>query len=189
MLHNMAEVHSALHQPQCHGHWRGHQGVAADEAQFAEQLEPDELPWRLCLEYARALKSQLAKMTPRPFSTDWDERTFIVSAIRAASRGFQAPSRASQAYEMVANLLRGMDQGRERSHLKSLFSGFSGNNSLIGFTQAEDGSRSIGGIGRFSSPFLGLITLTFTSLNFGPLRRSSAEEPATGSFWVAVFFM
>eukprot|EP00435_Cladocopium_sp_Y103_P021344 s3055_g5.t1 len=143
MVHNMAEVHTALHQPQCHGHWRGRQGVAANEAQFGVHLEPDELPWQLCMEYARALKSQMAMMAPRPFSAVWDEQTSIVSALRAASRGFQAPGRASHAYEMVANLLRGMDQGRERAHLKFLFGGFSNNNNLTAFTQAEDGSSTV----------------------------------------------
>ena len=68
LVHNIPELHRALHKPDCGGH-PGLLPYEVHEVQGGLQFDTTaeaEYPWRMCRVYAQALKSQLQLLSPSP---------------------------------------------------------------------------------------------------------------------------
>eukprot|EP00435_Cladocopium_sp_Y103_P054971 s63_g18.t1 len=122
LVHNIPEVHRALHTPECPGHpnllpYEVHDDHGVLTFDTAEEAE---YPWQWCRAYAAALKAQLEQMRPSPPAGVLDEKSSIMAALRSSTRGFQNPQLAAQAADVVLEVMSSMSPGNEREHLKLL---------------------------------------------------------------------
>eukprot|EP00435_Cladocopium_sp_Y103_P044009 s914_g12.t1 len=122
LVHNIPEVHRALHTPVCPGHdnllpYEVHDDHGVLTFDTAEEAE---YPWQWCRTYAAALKAQLKLLNPSPSAGVFDEQGAVMAALRSSTRGFQSPQVAAQAANVVMQVLTTMRPGNERDHLKML---------------------------------------------------------------------
>eukprot|EP00435_Cladocopium_sp_Y103_P045303 s1779_g13.t1 len=119
LVHNMPELHAALHKPQC----SGHVGISPLESrqyfvalQTAGALEA-EYPKAFCCAYAAAAKALLTRLNPSPCASIFNEESAIFSALRSSARGFQSPTQASITASGITTLLQSMTKTKEKEHL------------------------------------------------------------------------
>lgn len=147
LLHNVPELHAALHTPVCPGHQgllpyevRDEDGVlrfdTAAEAEYA---------WTLCKVYAEALRAALAKRVSVPFGIQaWDAKAAILAALKRSTRGMQSDGAAENVCHEVLNILKTMNVGREQKHLRWLLRNICIRGTEVRFESAkEDGSGSL----------------------------------------------
>ena len=146
IVHNIPELHRALHKPDCDGH-RGLLPYEVHEDELGlrfDTSEEAEYPWRMCRVYAEALKSQLRLLSPSPSAGVYDEEGEIMSALRSSTRGLQNPAVASRAAAKVMEVMRKMVEGQEKQHLKEMLRHVCLRGTDVKLlSSAEDGSQSM----------------------------------------------
>lgn len=124
LVHNMPEVHEALHKPFC----PGHAGLLTYEVhETSEGLVFDteteaEYPWAWCKQYALGVRrmvnrlygSKLAICSTAPVKVQ------VFSALKRSTKGMQSDEVANRVTEKVCHLIEDMKPGQETAHLKSL---------------------------------------------------------------------
>ncbi|CAK9105717.1 unnamed protein product [Durusdinium trenchii] len=147
LLHNVPELHAALHTPVC----PGHQGLLPYEVhdedgvlRFDTAAEA-EYAWTLCKVYAEALRAALAKRVSVPFGIQaWDAKAAILAALKRSTRGMQSDGAAENVCHEVLNILKTMNVGREQKHLRWLLRNICIRGTEVRFESAkEDGSGSL----------------------------------------------
>ena len=146
LVHNIPELHRALHKPDCGGH-PGLLPYEVHEVQVGLQFDTTaeaEYPWRMCRVYAQALKSQLQLLSPSPSAGVFDEEGEIMAALRSSTRGLQNPVIASRAAMRVLEVIRSMVPGKEKELLKTMLRHiFLRDTDVKLLSSAEDGSQSM----------------------------------------------
>ena len=146
LVHNIPELHRALHKPDCGGH-PGLLPYEVHEVQGGLQFDTTaeaEYPWRMCRVYAQALKSQLQLLSPSPSAGVFDEEGEIMAALRSSTRGLQNPVIASRAAMRVLEVIRTMVPGKEKEHLKTMLRHVCLRGTDVKLlSSAEDGSQSM----------------------------------------------
>ena len=144
LLHNIEELHAALHRPTC----PGHDGLLPYEVheidgslQFDTEQEA-EYTWGLCQAYATGLKKVLQKRTSVPFGlVPWGPKAAILAALKRSTRGTQRSDVAGGTADDVMRILRTMRPGHERHHLRGLLREICIRGTEVRFeATAEDGS-------------------------------------------------
>ena len=124
LVHNMPEVHEALHRPTC----RGHQGLLTYEVhETSEGLVFDteaeaEYPWAWCKQYALGVRKLVARVYgPRlAISGMAPVKDQVFSALKRSTKGTQSDEVANRVAEKVCELVDTMKSGQETPHLMAL---------------------------------------------------------------------
>ena len=147
LLHNIEELHTALHRPTC----PGHEGLLPYEVhdeegilRFDTAIEA-EYTWGLCQAYAAGLKKAFQKRTSVPHGhLAWDPKEAILAALRRSTKGLQRLDVADAAAEEVMRVLRTMRPGHERRHLRGLLREVCIRGTEVRFEATpEDGSQTL----------------------------------------------
>ena len=124
LVHNMPEVHEALHKPFC----PGHAGLLTYEVhETSEGLVFDteteaEYPWAWCKQYALGVKKMLNRLygSKLAINSSAPVEVQVFSALKRSTKGMQSDEVANRVTEKVCLLIEGMKPGQEANHLNSL---------------------------------------------------------------------
>lgn len=165
LVHNVPQLHAALHKPRCNGHadlLRYEVHERADGSLAFDTEDESQYPWQWCLAYAKALKQALKEKCPSPVGVkDLTLQNAIFSALKCSTRGMQNDEVARSAALEVYATVSMMTPNLELEHLKWLIRNVSTRGCDIKIlTGKEDGSEA------FMSPYPGFMWVWKTILSY-----------------------
>eukprot|EP00438_Fugacium_kawagutii_P012793 Skav211673 [mRNA] locus=scaffold216:126980:131499:+ [translate_table: standard] len=124
IVHNIPALHQLMHLPDCPGHddllpYEVHE--LSDGSLSFDTAKEAMYPWKMCRMMAEAIHQQIERQYPSPVGDmPFDSEGAIMSVLRTSTRGMQDEGRALAAAKAVLEIMRTMEPGREREHLKHM---------------------------------------------------------------------